>query len=112
MTDLKDPSLYVNRELSWLGFNRRVLEEAMDPTQPLLERLKFLSIVETNLAEFFEVRVARLQQQAEAGIAPPTPDHLSPEEQLRRVGEAARALVADQYRCWNQDVKPALEAAG
>jgi polyphosphate kinase len=110
--DLKDPSLYVNREVSWLGFNRRVLEEAMDPTVPALERLKFLAIVDSNLAEFFEVRVARLQEQALAGVAPPIPDHLSPQEQLRVIGRMARALVADQYRCWNEQVKPALEAAG
>jgi polyphosphate kinase len=110
--DLKDPSLYVNRELSWLGFDRRVLEEAMDATQPTLERLKFLSIVESNLAEFFEVRVARLQEQVDAGVAPATPDHLSPAEQLKRIRDAARALVADQCRCWNEQIVPALEAAG
>jgi polyphosphate kinase len=112
MPDLEDASLYVNRELSWLGFNRRVLEEAMDPAVPVLERLKFLSIVESNLAEFFEVRVARLQQQADSGISLPNPDRIPPREQLRLIGEAARTLVADQYRCWNEGVRPALETAG
>ena len=110
--DLKDPALYHNRELSWLGFNRRVLEEAMDPTQPVLERLKFLSIVDSNLTEFFEVRVARLQEQMDAGLTPPTPDHLSAREQLKGVGERAHELTADLYRCWNEQVRPALEQAG
>ena len=110
--DLKDPSLYHNRELSWLGFNRRVLEEAMDPTQPVLERLKFLSIVDSNLTEFFEVRVARLQEQMDAGVSPPTPDHLSARDQLKGVGEVAHALTADFYTCWNEQVRPALEQAG
>ncbi len=110
--DLKDPSLYVNRELSWLGFNRRVLEEAMDPSQPVLERMKFLAIVDSNLTEFFEVRVARLHQQADAGLASPTPDRLPPGEVLKRVRELARALEADLYRCWNDQVKPALAQAG
>ncbi len=112
MPDLKDPSLYHNRELSWLAFNRRVLEEAMDPTQPLLERVKFLSIVDSNLTEFFEVRVARLHQQAEAGVQPPGPDRLPAREQLKRIGEASRKLLADLYTCWNEQVRPALELAG
>jgi polyphosphate kinase len=112
MTDLKDPALYTNRELSWLGFNRRVLEEAMDESVPVLERLKFLSIFDSNLAEFFEVRVARLHQQADSGITLPNPDRIAPREQIRLIGEKARALVADQYRCWNEQVKPALDAAG
>jgi polyphosphate kinase len=110
--DLQDPSLYQNRELSWLGFNRRVLEEAQDPTQPILERLKFLSIVDSNLAEFFEVRVARLQQQAVAGVAPATADRLPAKETLKRIAETARALTTDLYRCWNEAVRPGLEAAG
>ncbi len=112
MPDLKDPALYHNRELSWLAFNRRVLEEAMDPTQPLLERLKFLSIVDSNLTEFFEVRVARLHQQVEAGVEPPGPDRLPAREQLKRIGEASRKLIADLYVCWNEQVRPALEQAG
>ena len=112
MPDLKDPSLYVNREFSWLGFNRRVLEEAMDPSQPLLERVKFLSIVDSNLTEFFEVRVARLQEQMDAGVNPPTPDHLSAHDQWKGVHERAHALSADLYRCWNEQVRPALASAG
>jgi len=110
--DLRDPALYHNRELSWLAFNRRVLEEAMDPTQPPLERVKFLAIVDSNLTEFFEVRVARLRHQAEAGVLPPGPDRLSAKEQLRRIGEVARKLVIDLYACWNDQVRPALEQAG
>jgi len=112
MPDLKDPSLYHNREFSWLGFNRRVLEEALDPTHPVLERLKFLSIVDSNLTEFFEVRVARLQQQMDAGVSPPTPDHLSARDQLRGVHDLAHALTVDLYRCWNEQIKPSLGAAG
>ena len=112
MTDLNDPALYHNRELSWLAFNRRVLEEAMDASQPLLERVKFLAIVDSNLTEFFEVRVARLHQQAEAGVQPPGPDRLPAREQLRRIGEVSRRLLVDLYACWNEQVRPALELAG
>ncbi len=77
-----DPSLYINRELSWLEFNQRVLEEGQDPRNPLLERLKFLCIVASNLDEFFEVRVAGLKQQRLSNISAPGPDALSPSEQL------------------------------
>ena len=83
-----DPSLYVNRELSWLEFNQRVLEEGQDPKNPLLERLKFLCIVASNLDEFFEVRVAGLKQQRLSSISAPGPDALSPNEQLTAISDA------------------------
>src|SRR5262245_61513795 len=108
MPDLKNPSLYFNREWSWLDFTRLVLEEAMDSNQPLLERVKFLAIVDSNLTEFFEVRAARLQQQMDAGVSPPTPDHLSARDQWHGIAERAHALTADFYRCWNELVRPAL----
>ena len=76
---------YLNRELSWIEFNSRVLDEALDPTQPLLERLKFLSIFSTNLDEFFMVRVSGLQEQAEANPALVSPDGLTPGLQLRKI---------------------------
>jgi polyphosphate kinase len=112
MSDLKNPALYFNREWSWLDFNRRVLEEAQDPSQPLLERVKFLSIVDSNLTEFFEVRAARLQKQMDAGVSPPTPDHHSAREQWQGIAERAQALTADLYRCWNGLLRPALAEAG
>src|SRR6516162_10925129 len=77
-----NPSLYVNRELSWLEFNERVLEEAKDTNNPLLERVKFLCIVSSNLDEFFEVRVAGLRQQRQSNVSAPGPDGLTPSEQL------------------------------
>src|SRR5262245_58704508 len=80
---LEDPSLYINRELSWLAFNRRVLEEAQDPKVPLLERVKFLAILSSNLDEFFMVRVGGLQQKVQAGIAWSSgADRMPPKEQL------------------------------
>jgi len=106
------PEWFINRELSWLAFNRRVLEEAQDPTNPLLERVKFLSIVDSNLAEFFEIRVAGLRQQAEAGISTRSPDGRTPAEQLVAIDAAAREQVADQYACWNRLLQPALEKEG
>src|SRR6187431_421173 len=97
---LDDPSLYINRDLSWLEFNRRVLEEAQDPSVPLLERLKFLAIFSSNLDEFFMVRVGGLQQKVLAGINRGSGgDRMTPSEQLARIGETVRELVAEQYRC-------------
>jgi polyphosphate kinase len=104
-----DRSLYVNRELSWLEFNQRVLEEAQDSANPLLERVKFLCIVSSNLDEFFEVRVAGLKQQRESNLSVTGPDGMSASEQLTAVSARARKMLGDQYRLWNEDLVPALE---
>jgi polyphosphate kinase len=110
---LDDPSLYINRELSWLEFNRRVLEEAQDPEVPWLERLKFLAIFSSNLDEFFMVRVGGLQQKVQAGIQRGSgADRMPPQEQLERISQLVRELVAEQYRCLRQDVLVALEREG
>ena len=106
------PELYINRELSWLDFNARVLEEAQDERNPLLERVKFLAIVASNLDEFYEIRVAGLLQLHESGANPSRPDGLTPAEQLERIAEQAHEQVAEQYRCWNEDLVPALAAEG
>ena len=103
---------YFNRELSWLAFNRRVLEQAEDPENPLLERLKFLSFVSSNLDEFFEIRVAGLIQQVESNITQAGMDGLGPREQLRRVHSVCASLVADQYKCWHEQIVPALAREG
>src|SRR6516164_4332646 len=108
-TQFDDPSLYVNRELSWLEFNERVLEEAKDPKNPLLERLKFLCIVASNLDEFFEIRVAGLKQQRQSNVNAPGPDAMSPSEQLAAISARVRRMVDDQYRLWNEELVPLLE---
>ncbi|HWL14295.1 MAG TPA: polyphosphate kinase 1 [Opitutus sp.] len=100
--------VYANREQSWLSFNRRVLEQARNEANPLLERVKFLAIVSSNLDEFFEIRVAGLIQQADSGTGEISLDGLSPREQLKRIHGAANALVDDQYRCWHEQLVPAL----
>ena len=111
--DLDNPELYFNRELSWLEFNRRVLEEAQDPSVPLLERLKFLAIFSGNLDEFFMVRVGGLHQKVTAGITTGSgADKMLPVEQLEKVNAAVADLVAAQYRCLNEEVLPALRARG
>src|SRR6266403_138782 len=95
---------FINRELSWLEFNARVLEEAADKTNPLLERVKFLSIFSSNLDEFFMVRVSGLREQAFEDGAPQdySPDGLRPLAQLQRVAARTQEQVAAQYRCWNE----------
>src|SRR3984893_17794618 len=106
---LSESSLYNNRELSLLEFNQRVLEEAQDLSTPLLERLKFLCIVASNLDEFFEVRVAGLKQQRQSNISAPGPDGMSPGEQLAAISSRVRRMVDEQYRIWKQELVPALE---
>ncbi|MCC6713703.1 MAG: RNA degradosome polyphosphate kinase, partial [Gammaproteobacteria bacterium] len=111
-TDLQRPELYINRELSQLEFNRRVLDLARDENVPLLERLKFLCIVSTNLDEFFEIRVSGLKQQAEYGSLQTGPDRLRAPDQLRRISEIAHALVVEQYRVLNEELIPRLAEHG
>lgn len=104
--------LLFNRELSWLEFNRRVLEEARDSTQPLLERLKFLSIFSTNLDEFFMVRVSGLMEELEEQVTQVSPDGLTPAEQLQAISERLRPMVEEQSRCLAEEVLPQLAAQG
>ncbi len=109
---LEDPKLFINRELSQLEFFRRVLEEAQDPANPLLERTKFLSIVGSNLDEFFMVRVAGLRQQVSAGIVEPSADGLTPAEQLAAIRRAAAKLAVDARAYLQKQLLPELDQAG
>jgi polyphosphate kinase len=109
---LDDPALYINRELSWLEFNRRVLDEARDPSVPLLERLKFVAIFASNLDEFFMVRVGGLQQKVQAGIIRGSgADRIPPREQLEQISKLVRELVDEQYRTI-AEFAPELESEG
>ncbi len=103
---------FFNRELSWLEFNRRVLNEALDETNPLLERLKFLAIFSTNLDEFFMIRVSGLKEQIAEGVNLLSRDGLSPAGQLREIRERLRPMLAEQMRCLNDDILPALAERG
>ncbi len=110
--ELHDPKLFINRELSWLEFNERVLEEARDARLPVFERLKFLAIVSSNLDEFFMVRVAGLKQQILGGVAETAADGMLPAEQLAAVSRRAHAQVEQQYRVWGDEIVPILAESG
>ena len=103
---------YINRELSWLEFNHRVLEEAQDRRNPLFERVKFFCIVSSNLDEFFEVRVAGLKQQLQSGGGERSPDGLTAGECYRAVARRVRELVDEQYACWRDVLVPELARQG
>src|SRR6266403_455263 len=107
-----DPKNFINRELSWLAFNRRVLEEAQDPTQPLIERVKFLTIVSSNLDEFFEIRVAGIKQQIASETSDVGPDGLSATELFDRIQKTVRQLVGTQYALWKNELQPELAKNG
>ena len=106
--DLHDPALYDNRELSWVEFNRRVLELAEQPDLPLLERLKFAAIFASNLDEFIMIRVAGLHDQVDAGLSDRGADGLRPTEVLDEISRRVRELVDRQTRCVERELRPAL----
>src|SRR5437762_11503783 len=101
-SELKHPALYITRELSWLEFNPRVLAQALDPSHPLLERVKFLSIVGTNLDEFFMIRVATTLKKLREGIEDVAPDGYNTEQQLDAMRSRARRQIDDQAACWDE----------
>lgn len=110
--DLRDPSLYINRELSHTEFNRRVLNECYNETHPLLERVKFLAIFSTNMDEFFMVRVSGLKQQVMVGITKTPPDGMTPREQLVAIHRTITQLFAEATNCWQKQLLPALKDEG
>ena len=109
---LDNPAYFINREVSWLEFNRRVLQEAEDESNPLLERVKFLAITANNLDEFFEVRVAGLVQQIEDGFTQGGADGLTLSEERALIAKTTKKFVDEQYRCWNDDLLPELMRNG
>jgi polyphosphate kinase len=110
--NLTDSRFFINRELSWLAFNRRVLEEAQDPTQPLLERVRFLGIVTSNLDEFFEVRVAGIKQQIEHESDDSGPDGMGARQTFEAIREMVLKMIDEQYCLWNHDLLPELGKHG
>lgn len=109
---LKDSSLLLNRDLSWLEFNRRVLEEAEDTATPALEKLKFISIFSSNLDEFFQVRVGALSRLIQAGVIDPDPSGTVPRQLMEAIAVKARTYVSEQYRCFSDTIIPDLKKAG
>lgn len=112
VVDLNDPSLYINREISWVRFNARVLEEALDQAHPLLEQVKFLSIFSSNLDEFFMIRVSGLRRQLASGVLEAPPDGMTPAEQLVAIREELLPMLETQSTYWNDTIKPRLAEAG
>ena len=110
--DLSSPALFINRELSWLAFNERVLAQAQDASHPLLERTKFLAITGTNLDEFFMVRVATILKKFRAGIEEVSIDGQTTDQQLAMIRTRALAQIDDQTACWSQSLRPLLAAEG
>ena len=110
--DLQDARLYVNRETAWLQFNRRVLEEVLNAGNPLLERVKFLSIFATNLDEFFMIRVSGLSRQVTGGVLEAPPDGMTPIEQLAAIRKTLLGHLEQALTCWRQDLAPKLRDSG
>lgn len=110
--DLSSPSLYINRELSQLEFQRRVLEEARDENNPLLERLKFIAIFGSNMDEFFMVRVSGIRKQIEAGVLEISPDGMTPRDELAAIRKLAQELFHDAQQSFQRKLLPKLEKAG
>ena len=110
--ELKNPDLYINRQLSLLEFNRRVLAQAADDANPLLERLKFLCIASSNLDEFFEIRVAGLKQASALGATQAGADNRAPQQLLREISQRTHALVDEQYSLLNDVLVPELAETG
>ena len=104
----KEPKNFFNRDLSWVEFNRRVMEEALNPDLPLLEKIKFISIFFSNLDEFYMIRVAGLKEQIEANILEPTIDGLTPVEQVQKIEKALRPMLKQMNEYWNNEIVPAL----
>ncbi len=110
--DLQDPRLYINRETAWLQFNRRVLEEALNADNPLLERVKFLAIFATNLDEFFMIRVSGLSRQVTGGVLEAPPDGMTPLEQLAAIRKTLLGHLEQALDCWHGDLSPRLRDSG
>jgi polyphosphate kinase len=107
-----DPKNFINRDLSWVEFNRRVLEEALDPEMPLLEKIKFLSIFHSNLDEFYMIRISGLKEQVAAGVAEPTIDGLTPHEQLQQIEKKLQPMLKRTQELWLNELVPALRENG
>src|SRR5215831_10024425 len=110
--DLENPGLFLNRELSWLQFNLRVLEEAEDVRRPLLERVKFLAIFATNLDEFFMIRISGLRRQVAGGAGETPPDAMTPSEQMLAICREVTIHLERHRTCWQEDLSPKLREAG
>ena len=104
----KDPNFFFNRDLSWVEFNRRVLEEALDPLLPLLEKVKFISIFHTNLDEFYMIRISGLKEQIAANVLEPSIDGLSPREQLQKIEKCIKPMLEQVLDLWHNHVVPEL----